>query len=146
MKEKLLALNNIARPISYKKRKIVGRGKASNGCKSGRGSDGQKSRTGDKKPQTEGGQFPSYLRMKKIGFFKKKKKINILKTSDLQKIKDKINSTTITQEEIIKFYKWKSGIKIKLLFNSEVDKDITAHVDYASKSAQKTVNILYTKK
>lgn len=60
----IINLNNINK-LDNKSKKRVGRGHASNGGKSGRGSDGQKAR---ESINTEGGQFKSYLRIKKTGF------------------------------------------------------------------------------
>lgn len=71
----ILRLNNIKK-LDNKSKKRVGRGHASNGGKSGRGSDGQKAR---ESINTEGGQFRSYLRIKKRGFINhNSKKINTI--------------------------------------------------------------------
>lgn len=66
----IINLSNIEK-LDNKSRKRVGRGHASNGGKSGRGSDGQKAR---ESINTEGGQFPTHLRIKKRGFINHNKK------------------------------------------------------------------------
>lgn len=67
----IINLNNISK-LDNKSKKRVGRGHASNGGKSGRGNNGQKAR---ESINTEGGQFRTYLRIKKRGFINHNTKI-----------------------------------------------------------------------
>lgn len=63
-------MGQIVAPVGANKKKIiVGRGKASKGRTSGRGHDGQNSRSGGgTRPGFEGGQMPLYRRIARKGF------------------------------------------------------------------------------
>jgi ribosomal protein L15 len=101
MINKLITLNSIP-SIKKKSPHRVGRGYGSKGRKSGRGSGGQKAKESVK---TEGGQFPTYLRFKKIGFISKCKKDNVLNLrSLLHIIKDYPDKTHFDITDLRKYY------------------------------------------
>ena len=129
-----IRLNTILTPKEVKKHKIRGRGSGScKGGKSGRGSDGQKARSGDNKPKTEGGQYPSYLRWNKVGFNRiRKQKIHIVKTSTLDYIAKKLNTTNLTLEQIKSYFKLKKE-KVKILFDQKNQYCLESESNYASK-------------
>lgn len=108
----IINLNNIKK-LDNKSKKRVGRGHASNGGKSGRGSDGQKAR---ESINTEGGQFRSYLRIRKKGFINHNpKRINILNLKQiffmLSKYQDK---KYFSINDLIDYFKLKN-YKIKII-------------------------------
>ena len=137
-----IRIDNIIRPRSYKKHFISGRGQASGkGCKSGRGSDGQKVRSGDSKPRTEGGQYPSYLRTRKKGFVSKKDKVNIIKLSKVDKIARLNNKKEILLSDIISHLKLDSKHKIKILFDKKPCFCSFCESNYASKKVFENVKV-----
>lgn len=140
LKRKLLALNNILRPEYVKDKKRIARGPGSKGCKSGRGSDGQKARSGSNS-RTEGGQFMSYLSVKKRGFTRTKEKIEIIKTSQLIALSEKIKKDIITLEEIQNYLKISKNTKYKVLFDKATDKKLSVDAHFASKKSFVTVKI-----
>ena len=118
MKYKQTKLNNIIKPEDVKSHRVSGRGHGSTrGCKSGRGNNGQKSRSGANKPSTEGGQYPSYLRWNKVGFKSKRIRPAIIKTSDLDIISSKINNSNVVLEDIVVHTSTNKKEKIKVLFD-----------------------------
>ncbi|AEH39898.1 50S ribosomal protein L15 [Buchnera aphidicola (Cinara tujafilina)] len=103
-----LSLNN------RKQKKRICRGIGSGfGKTGGRGHKGQKSRAGGKvRRGFEGGQTPLYRRIPKFGFISKKQRITAeVRTSELLKIKEKIDITLdvlknlILSKKTIKFVK-----------------------------------------
>lgn len=89
-----------------KKRKIVGRGPGSgNGCKSGRGNKGQKSRSGGAIPKWfEGGQMPLQRRVIKRGFKNiNRKEYQVVNLGQLQELhkKERINSQDLVTRELL---------------------------------------------
>ena len=159
--EKLILLNNIRRPAENKRFVRVGRGNASHGNKSGRGDNGQKSRPGGKNPKTEGGQFPTHLRFKKIGFHRDKNKYIICKTSDLNKIYAKNLNVNINLHDIEKHLKIKCThtnkqkqntneanislkhiYKIKILYDESVNKQLNVYAHAASKRALQYIRLI----
>ena len=160
--EKLILLNNIRRPAENKRFIRVGRGNASHGNKSGRGDNGQKSRPGGKNPKTEGGQFPTHLRFKKVGFHRDKNKYIICKTSDLNKIYAKNLNVNISLHDIKKHLKikcihtkqdkndtnisLKHTHKIKILYDELMDKQLNVCAHAASKRALQYIRLINTNK
>ena len=138
-----IQLNTILTPSHIKKHKVRGRGSGScKGGKSGRGSDGQKARSGDNKPKTEGGQYPSYLRWNKKGFNSvKKQKIHIVKTSVIDYISRKLNNPDLTLKQIKLHFKLNKE-KIKILFDKPNKYCVSCESDYASK---KVIEVLKVK-
>ena len=126
-------------PGSKRARKRVGRGNASgHGTYSGRGSKGQKSRTGNRKvrPGFEGGQLPLIKRLpQKRGFF------NIFRTEYSIVNLDKLNvfesGSEITPEKLLAAGLIKSLRQpIKILANGEVSQAFVVKVNKFSAAAK----------
>ena len=122
---------------SKKKRKRVGRGTGSGrGYTSGRGANGQNSRSGGKvRPTFEGGQTPLFRRLPKRGFNNKNKKIyteiNVFK---LNKFED---GTTVTPQLLLE-----KGIidtiaknGVKILGDGQIKKSLHVKADAFTSSA-----------
>ncbi len=128
-------------PGSRKKRKRVGRGPGSGkGKTSGRGQDGQKSRSGGGvRPGFEGGQMPLARRIPKRGFsnYPFKKEYAIINVEDLNVFED---GDTITPELL----KEKGMVKklndgLKILGRGELDKKLTVKAHKVSKTAKEQI-------
>jgi large subunit ribosomal protein L15 len=132
-------LNNLV--SSGKKRKRIGRG-GSRGGTSGRGHQGQGSRTGDKSvgPVFEGGQMPLSRRLPKRGFnnasFRTEYEIVTLEQLESAfKANDEISKSHLKQIGLIS-----SETKpVKVLGNGSLSKKLTLHVDATSKPALKAI-------
>ena len=127
-----------------KTRKRVGRGVGSGlGKTSGRGENGQKSRSGySRKPGFEGGQLPLYRRLPKRGFSNAlfKKEYAVINLSDLKKFE---NGTEITPEllkdmGIVK--KQLAGIKV--LGNGKLEKKLVVKAHKFSSVAKEEIEKL----
>jgi len=127
-----------------KTRKRVGRGVGSGlGKTSGRGENGQKSRSGySRKPGFEGGQLPLYRRLPKRGFSNAlfKKEYAVINLSDLNKFE---NGTEITPEllkdmGIVK--KQLAGIKV--LGNGKLEKKLVVKAHKFSSVAKEEIEKL----
>ena len=140
-----LSLNTITRPLFYKKHVRRGRGSSScRGAKSGRGSDGQKARSGDNKPKTEGGQYPRVLSFNKRGFNRKKdESIKLVKTSTLDYISRKLNKTNITINDIKQYFNYKENEKIKILFDKKPINCLSSEAHKASKKTLSCIDIRF---
>ena len=130
----------ILRNKSTKKIKRVGRGSGSGlGKTAGRGSKGQKSRSGVSISAFEGGQMPLYRRLPKRGFRNIfSKKIQCINLEKLQFAIDskKINIPEITEKDLIKAnILKKSGGSAKVLGNGNLKSVINLSISFASKSA-----------
>jgi large subunit ribosomal protein L15 len=125
---------------SKKKRKIVGRGNASNGSFSGRGMNGQKARSGGSlRPGFEGGQMPIHRRLPKRGFnnFHFRTEYLIVNVSDINKMTgDNIDIEILRKSG---FEPKKNIEKIKLLGNGTIDRAVKVQVHKASQSAIKKI-------
>lgn len=125
-----------------KKRKRVGRGNGSGvGKTSGRGQDGQKSRSGGGvRPGFEGGQMPLFRRMPKRGFTNIfAKKYIILNVDGLNGFDD---DTVITPELLIKegiINSRKDVDGIKILGNGNLNKKLTVKAHKFSKTATEKI-------
>ncbi len=110
-----------------KKRKRVGRGPAA-GCgkTSGRGTKGQKSRSGSKtRAWFEGGQMPLIRRIPKRGFKNRnRKEYQVVNLKDLNNLKVK---------------KIDKKRPLKILGDGEIKKPITVEADAFSKSAKENI-------
>ena len=134
-----MELHNIKKfPGATKGKKRVGRGPGSGlGKTSGRGENGQKSRSGGSiNPVFEGGQSPLFRRLHKRGFsnapFKTRyATINVGELSKLFKDKDVITPEVLKSQGIIK--NQLDGIKV--LGNGELDKKLTIKAHRFSSSA-----------
>ncbi|CAM4212737.1 50S ribosomal protein L15 [Jeotgalicoccus halotolerans] len=122
------------------KRNRVGRGMSSgNGKTSGRGHDGQKSRSGGKIGLTfEGGQLPLFRRIPKRGFTNiNRKDYAVVNVSALNRFD---NGTEVTPELLIEsgiVKNEKSGIKI--LGNGNLEKKLTIKAHKFSSSAVEAI-------
>lgn len=122
------------------KRNRVGRGMSSgNGKTSGRGHDGQKSRSGGKVGLTfEGGQLPLFRRIPKRGFTNiNRKDYAVVNVTALNRFD---NGTEVTPELLIEagiVKNEKSGIKI--LGNGNLEKKLTIKAHKFSSSAVEAI-------
>ena len=125
-----------------KKRKRVGRGISSgHGKTSGRGHDGQKSRSGGGvRPGFEGGQMPLIRRMPKRGFTNIfAKEYAIINVEELNRFED---NTVITPEFLINEGLVKRGRVIdgiKVLGDGDVNKKLTVKAHKFSKTAAEKI-------
>lgn len=110
--DSLLTLNNIARDKSNAPRHRLGRG-FTRGHRCGRGSEGQKSRTGDANPKTEGGQFPVMLSQKKRGFASHYvRKVSAININSLIQYMKKQNINEMSLEDVCKFRKTNKKLSV----------------------------------
>ena len=125
-------------------RKRVGRGPGSGlGKTSGRGENGQKSRSGySHKPGFEGGQLPLYRRLPKRGFTNAKFKVEyaVINLSDLNKFE---NGAVVTPELLKEMGLLKNQLNgVKVLGNGTLDKKITVRAHKFSEKAQAEIEKL----
>jgi len=121
-----------------KSRKRVGRGMSSGfGKTSGRGHDGQKSRSGGGvRPGFEGGQTQLFRRLPKRGFTNIfAREYAIINIDDLNRFEEGVEVTpeALIEAGMVKRSKAKSGIKV--LGNGEITKKITVKAHKFSESA-----------
>ena len=119
-----------------------GRGHGSgNGKTAGKGSKGQKARSGAPRPGFEGGQMPLYRRIPKRGFTNRNSKIivginmNALEVFDNGSI---ISVETLIEKGIVK--NPRDGVKI--LGNGELTKQLTVRANAFSASAKEKIEAL----
>jgi len=136
----MLQLNKLE--STSKKRKRLGRGGDLGGT-SGRGSKGQKARSGGKRGFSgafEGGQMPLSRRVPKRGFNNAfKKEYQIINLKDLEtkfSAGDVINKESLSEHGLIRGHK---KFLIKILGNGELTKNLTVHADLFSKSAKEAI-------
>ena len=120
---------------SRKNRKRVGRGTGSGtGKTSGRGENGQKSRSGGKPhPWFEGGQMPLYRRLPKRGFTNIfRKEFDIVNVSQLAAldIGGPITPNILKEKGLIR-----KVDSVKILGNGELSEAVTVHAQKFSRSA-----------
>ena len=127
---------------SHKKKKIVGRGPGSNkGRASGKGHDGQKSRSGGGvRLGFEGGQMPLYRRLARRGFSNARYRkdyeiVNVSTLNDRFDSGERVDSASLEKKGILKN---KHGL-VKILGDGELDKSLTVAVDKVSASARKKI-------
>lgn len=123
-----------------KSRKRVGRGMSSgHGKTSGRGHDGQNSRSGGGVGDVfEGGQLPLFRSIPKRGFTNiNRKEYAIVNLDDLNRFEDGTEVTPALMIEIGLVKKEKSGIKV--LGNGKLEKKLTIKAHKFSKSAGKAI-------
>ena len=134
-----MELNSLTR--NNKKKIRVGRGIGSGkGKTSSRGHKGQKSRSGVAVKSFEGGQMPLYRRLPKRGFKSlNKKNTAVLNLAKIQNIleKSKNNIINILDLKILKEKNLinKKYLKLKILGNGEIKKNIEISAHFASKQA-----------
>jgi large subunit ribosomal protein L15 len=138
-----MKLHNLKAPASHKKRKRVGRGQGSGtGEQSGRGHNGQKSRSGSKvKAWFEGGQMPLQRRIPKFGF---KNPFRVeYQALNIQRISEFLEAgklgETITVSDLVNAGLADDKERIKLLGTGEIDKKISIEVHACSASAKEKV-------
>jgi len=125
---------------SRKKKRIVGRGRGSGAGKtSGRGENGQKSRSGRGIIKSlEGGQIPIIRRLPKVGFRSKRPIIyQLVKLDSLSKFKEGtvVDGETLKQKNLIKnCYK-----PYKVLGDGEIKKALTVQAYSFSKTAKEKI-------
>lgn len=109
-----------------KKKTIVGRGYASKGRTSGRGHDGQKSRSGGGvRPGFEGGQMPLYRRLARRGFsnYPFKKEYQVISVGEIStRFADgeTVSLATLLEKKVVKG----KDILVKILADGEIDKKV----------------------
>ncbi len=136
-----MKLHNLKAPAENRKtRKRVGRGQGSGiGEQSGRGHNGQKSRSGSKrKAWFEGGQMPLQRRIPKFGF---KNRFRVeYQAFNVQKLSDFIEAgrltETITYQGMVENGLVHKNQKVKLLGTGEIDKKVSVEVHACSAKAK----------
>ncbi len=127
-------------PKIVRKRKRVGRGDASGwGTTAGRGTKGEKSRSGGAKPQYfEGGQMPLIRRLPKRGFkniFRVEYEvINVDRLNTICSDGDRVDVTYMIEKKLAT-----SSKPIKILGKGEIDKKLTVVAHAFSKSAKEKI-------
>ncbi len=139
-----MKLHNLKAPAENRKtRKRVGRGQGSGiGEQSGRGHNGQKSRSGSKrKAWFEGGQMPLQRRIPKFGF---KNRFRVeYQAFNVQKLSDFIEAgrltETITYQGMVENGLVHKNQKVKLLGTGEIDKKVSVEVHACSAKAKEKI-------
>lgn len=137
-----MELNNLPKNVGSTHRgKRVGRGPGSGlGKTSGRGENGQKSRSGASIPAVfEGGQTPLFRRLHKRGFSNAKFKVRYatINVSDLNRFKDGevITPELLKEQGVVK----KQLVGIKVLGNGTLEKKVTVKAHRFTQSALKKI-------
>ena len=135
----MISLNNLT-PLC-KKRKRIGRG-GSRGGTSGRGHQGQGSRSGGSVGVIyEGGQMPLSRRLPKRGFNNAafKQKFEIVNLAQLHELFE--NGSDVTRETLIEkgVIKGKRGYQLKILGNGVLEKKLTVRADAFSQTAAEAI-------
>ena len=124
---------------SHKNPKRVGRGiSAGQGKTAGRGTKGQKARTGSgRRPGFEGGQKPLLQRLPKLrGFTSHRTPIDVAYTGQLRLVKGaSVDNHTLAEAGLVA----SPYTKVKLIFKGDVDKKYTVKLQGASKQAVQAV-------
>jgi len=124
-------------PGSRKDRKRVGRGGA-RGKQSGRGSNGQHSRSGVSfRPWFEGGQMPIQRRLPKRGFTNfNRVDYQVINVGDLNKLKvDEVTPDVLYEMGAI----GKKSLPLKVLGDGELTKKLSVSANAFSKKAQEKI-------
>ncbi len=124
-----------------KKKTIVGRGNGSKGRSSGRGHDGQNSRSGGGvRPGFEGGQMPLYRRIARKGFSNHpfKKTYIVFNLKELNERYEDGETVSIETLKARKMVKGKVNL-VKILGDGEITKKLTVSVDKVSASAKEKI-------
>jgi large subunit ribosomal protein L15 len=139
-----MELGNLKKtPGSNRKNKRVGRGQGSGiGRTAGRGTKGQRSRSGSKKRAWfEGGQMPLQRRLPKIGFYSHRKKTyQIVNLKDLERLgdTDDISPESLKTAGLVKY----TDRPVKILGDGKIEKKYNVKVHAISKSARGQVEKL----
>lgn len=139
-----MKLHTLKAPASNKKnRKRVGRGQGSGiGEQSGRGHNGQLSRSGGKvRRGFEGGQMPLQRRIPKFGF--KNRFRTEYQAMNVERLSNYVEagrlSETITFEDLVSAGIVHKNALVKLLGTGDVDKKITVEVHACSTAAKEKI-------
>ncbi len=119
---------------AHRARRRVGRGiAAGQGKTAGRGTKGQKSRTGSgRRPGFEGGQNPLMQRLPKLGGFRAHTaKVEIVKTSQLALVKGAVDNFSLTTAGLIS----SPYVKAKLVHSGPVSGKVVVKLQAASSGA-----------
>ncbi len=126
-------------PGSTRNRKRVGRGEGSGwGCTAGRGTKGQRSRSGSKqRAWFEGGQMPIQRRLPKFGFHHRGRvEYQVVNLKDLNRLEgEEVTPETLRASGLIK----KLSQPVKILGDGELEKKFTVKVHAVSKSAREKI-------
>lgn len=139
-----MKLHNLKAPASNKKsRKRVGRGQGSGiGEQSGRGHNGQKSRSGSKlKAWFEGGQMPLQRRIPKFGFKNRfRKEFTALNVDRISAFVEAGRlSENITISELIEAGIVHKNSLVKILGSGDIDKKFSVEAHACSASAKEKI-------
>jgi len=127
-------------PKIVRKRKRIGRGDASGwGTTAGRGTKGEKSRSGGAKPQYfEGGQMPLVRRLPKRGFkniFRVEYEVvNVGRLNEVCEDGDRVDILYMTEKRLAK-----SSKPIKILGDGKIDKKLNVVANAFSKGAKEKI-------
>ncbi len=124
-----------------RKKTIVGRGNGSKGRSSGRGHDGQNSRSGGGvRPGFEGGQMPLYRRIARKGFSNHpfKKNYVVFNLSELNERFDDGETVSIDTLRAKKMVKGKKYL-VKILGDGDLKKKLTVSIDKISVKAKEKI-------
>ena len=139
-----MKLHNLkpAEGSGVKKKRRVGRGYGSgDGKLSGRGQDGQNSRSGGGvRPGFEGGQMPLFRRLPKRGFTNIfAKQYAFINVEDLNRFEDgtEITLDYLVEQGVVKKAKAKDGLKI--LGNGKIKKKLNVKAAKFTKSAEEKI-------
>lgn len=135
-----MKLNELRPAIgSTKNKKRVGRGEGSGtGKTSGKGQDGQKSRSGySRSLHSEGGQTPLTRRLPKRGFTNRFRTEYAVVNVELL---EKLEETVVTPELLVEKGLAKAGRPLKVLGDGNLTKSVEVHANAFSKSAIEKIN------
>ncbi len=139
-----MKLHTLKAPETNKKnRKRVGRGQGSGiGEQSGRGHNGQLSRSGGKvRRGFEGGQMPLQRRIPKFGF--KNRFRTDYQAMNVQRLSNFVEAgrltETITVQDLVDAGIIHKNARVKLLGNGEIDKKISVEVHACSNTAKEKI-------
>jgi large subunit ribosomal protein L15 len=134
-----MKLNELRPPKgAVKKRHRIGRGVGSGtGKTSGKGENGQKSRSGYSRAlYSEGGQTPLTRRLPKRGFTNRfRVEYTVINVSTLENLtEDVVTADVLYSKGLIK-----NGMPLKVLGNGTLTKSVEVHADSFSKSAEQKI-------
>lgn len=133
-------LGTVVGMAKNKSSKRVGRGNsAKGGNTAGRGTDGQKSRSGGNIPaRFEGGQMPLFKRIGKKKGFRPHRRLVVVRIN-LKDIERYSEDGKIVIADLIKIGKLRPGGKIKILGEGEITKAFIIQTHFISESAKQAI-------
>jgi len=132
-------MEQIKAPLGANRKKtIVGRGNGSKGRTSGRGHDGQNSRSGGgTRPGFEGGQMPLYRRIAHRGFsnYPFRKDYSVINVSELDR---RFNDGDVVNDDSLKEKGLLKGMKtrVKILGDGEITKKLDVQIEKVTAGAK----------